>query len=346
MNSKLKSSILLVALLVSSCSIDSTTESSSPYSDYLQYSENLAKNLSSERIETRNNLINSLDSNNTFKMLLSEEKADINNLILIDAIAKGIKTISDQGFTIPSETHNNIAALDDGKGKIQFVVKAIGLTQEVQGGLTPELVSIFERYRKAFGYYGGPTTQYDANKNLIGEIKESYDLTPIFGVIDGKNPKVIDAITQAKIDGISSWSNEEDAIYSYLSDRKAYNQYLADNYPKSKHYIQYDIEISAKELYDAYQANEVAADERFKNKRVLVYGKISDIGKDILNDPYLSLGVGYLESVTCYFDKESNSHIASVSKGLKIEIIGTIKGSGMLGTGVILNKCSIWSINH
>jgi hypothetical protein len=73
--------------------------------------------------------------------------------------------------------------------------------------------------------------------------------------------------------------------------------------------------ISAKDLYDAYKANEVAADEKFKGKRLVVYGKIKDISKNIADQPSVTLDAGTLSFVDCRFPKDKTSQLAPLQKG-------------------------------
>lgn len=89
-----------------------------------------------------------------------------------------------------------------------------------------------------------------------------------------------------------------------------------------------------------YNANEVAADEKYKNKKIAVAGTIGSIAKDVMNDPYISLQVGYLQNVNCYFSDENNKLIAKLSKGQKVVIIGKCQGF-IVGT-VVLKECTIW----
>src|SRR3954468_1002371 len=49
-----------------------------------------------------------------------------------------------------------------------------------------------------------------------------------------------------------------------------------------------DINVTADELVQAYKANEVAADQRFKGKILLVSGTVDTIGKDVMDTPYVS----------------------------------------------------------
>ena len=51
------------------------------------------------------------------------------------------------------------------------------------------------------------------------------------------------------------------------------------------------IKVSAEALYNAYNQNQVAADAKYKGNLVEMTGVIGSIGKDILNNPYVTLRV-------------------------------------------------------
>jgi hypothetical protein len=87
------------------------------------------------------------------------------------------------------------------------------------------------------------------------------------------------------------------------------------------------ITISANVLYHAYDANEVAADEKYKGKSVKITGKVQSIGKDILGSPYVVIGgSGMLDGVQCVFATSETSPLASLSKGQTVTISGTVSG--------------------
>ncbi len=99
--------------------------------------------------------------------------------------------------------------------------------------------------------------------------------------------------------------------------------------------------VMADELFNAYKANEVAADQRFKGKVISVTGNVQSIGKDILDNPYLTIGAGTMsefESVQASFPKESGSALAAISKGQKVTVICKANGKLM---NVLLGECSI-----
>ena len=76
--------------------------------------------------------------------------------------------------------------------------------------------------------------------------------------------------------------------------------------------------ISAATLIAAYEANEVAADEKFKGKLIEVTGVIDSIAKDILGDPYVTLGSGKdfeIAHVQAMFPASAAKQLAGLRKG-------------------------------
>ncbi len=100
-----------------------------------------------------------------------------------------------------------------------------------------------------------------------------------------------------------------------------------------------DIKISSTQLYDAYTANEVAADNSYKGKVIAVTGTVDGVGKDIMDDTYITLvGDGVIGSVQCFISKDFISKAATVSKGTTITITGTCDGKMM---NVLLKDCTM-----
>jgi len=94
---------------------------------------------------------------------------------------------------------------------------------------------------------------------------------------------------------------------------------------------------SAKQLMAEYMGNEVRADENFKGKVFWVTGTVKDIGKDILNKPYITLNsTDLIRSVQCYIDDKQA--LSSLEKGAQVTIKGTCKG---LMVNVLMKDCEI-----
>jgi hypothetical protein len=88
------------------------------------------------------------------------------------------------------------------------------------------------------------------------------------------------------------------------------------------------VPIPAKVVYNYYEANEVKADNDLKNKWGIVTGKISKIGKDIMDTPYVALDSNdEIFSVQCMFTNAGEIRkLADLSIGQDISIAGTCKG--------------------
>ena len=102
------------------------------------------------------------------------------------------------------------------------------------------------------------------------------------------------------------------------------------------------IEVSAQDLWDAFEENEIAAEEKYKGKLIKITGIVSDINsKDFLTDDNILLEVDgtYWGCVQCNFNSANAKAIANVQKGKKVTIIGTC---GDLSTfNVMINHCEL-----
>lgn len=96
--------------------------------------------------------------------------------------------------------------------------------------------------------------------------------------------------------------------------------------------------MTADELFQEYDANEVAADQRLKSKRVRVLGIVDRIGKDdVMGTPFVSFKVSSrsIASVQAMFDKDSD--VATLAPGVSMATVCTADGK-MLWS-VILRHC-------
>ena len=99
--------------------------------------------------------------------------------------------------------------------------------------------------------------------------------------------------------------------------------------------------LTAQQLFSEYEANEVAADLKYKGKVLLVTGVVTDIGKDIFDTPFIEMSLDQfgLEGVRCKFAEKEVPGIASISKGQTITVKG--KGDGKLVFSVELRGCTL-----
>lgn len=95
------------------------------------------------------------------------------------------------------------------------------------------------------------------------------------------------------------------------------------------------ISITSEQLYKEYEANEIAADQKYKNRAVKVSGTLRSIGKTIGDKPYLNLSTGaFSHQVMVLFPADQyNDKLATFKRGDRIELTGTCTGMtlGMVG---------------
>jgi len=97
--------------------------------------------------------------------------------------------------------------------------------------------------------------------------------------------------------------------------------------------------VTADGIYAEYKANEVAANQKYKDQIITVSGTIMDIGTDIAGDPYVVLGgTGFLDGVQGSFATSESTSIAGLSKGKQATIKGKCDGFMAM---VEMSQCSL-----
>jgi len=103
--------------------------------------------------------------------------------------------------------------------------------------------------------------------------------------------------------------------------------------------------LSANDLIQAYIKNEVTADSKYNGKVVAIYGRIEEIGKDIMDEAYITIGnvsSDFMDrSVQCSFTESELGSFGGLSKGMQVTIKGRVDGLMM---NVRVNECRITDI--
>jgi len=99
--------------------------------------------------------------------------------------------------------------------------------------------------------------------------------------------------------------------------------------------------IELAKLMDAFDENQLAAEEQYKGKLIQVRGKISNIAEDITGNPYVSLkhptDAYSLTQLKCVFTDKSA--VTALKKDASVTLQGTVKNQTI---GVIeLKDCSV-----
>lgn len=93
-----------------------------------------------------------------------------------------------------------------------------------------------------------------------------------------------------------------------------------------------EVTTTGAELAEAYEANEIKANQDYKGKLAEITGTVENIGES-LGSTYITLASGKdfsIVSVQCFFkDKDEIAKIAELSKGTEVTVVGKIDGLSM-----------------
>ena len=97
--------------------------------------------------------------------------------------------------------------------------------------------------------------------------------------------------------------------------------------------------ISANDLYEEFDKNEIAAEAKYKGKDVVVTGVVVDVKKNIVGQPLVNLDAGTLRYVSCRFPKTSTSLLIHIQKGENVKF--ACKVGHKIITTIHLSDCSV-----
>jgi hypothetical protein len=97
--------------------------------------------------------------------------------------------------------------------------------------------------------------------------------------------------------------------------------------------------ITANDLYEAFDSNEISAESRYKGKEIIITGNITNIKKNIAGQPIVRIDAGMLKFISARFPKNSMNQLASMKKGVKAKFLCVVEYK-ILRT-VHLSNCSI-----
>jgi hypothetical protein len=98
------------------------------------------------------------------------------------------------------------------------------------------------------------------------------------------------------------------------------------------------MEVSASDLFAAYEANEVAADNQYKGKQLAVSGTVAGINKDFTDEVYVEIGTAN-EFMSIHARDIDPAVAAGLQKGTKITVV--CEGAGLMMGSPILNECAV-----
>lgn len=109
---------------------------------------------------------------------------------------------------------------------------------------------------------------------------------------------------------------------------------------KDKQEEQPDLTITASELSKAYDSNEVKADQQYKDKLVLISGKVKSI-EVMAGQTFIVLDSGNPSSITdiqCFLNDSEKDKASELQKGNNVSLQGKVDGKSI---NVSINKGTI-----
>jgi len=103
------------------------------------------------------------------------------------------------------------------------------------------------------------------------------------------------------------------------------------------------VSARAKELFDEYHANEVAADLKYKGRDVLIVGTVQSIDKNVLNNVVVRLSTRNKFQPVSVTLKRSNRNAAAAFKKGDI-LTFDCKGDGMLTGSPSMKECDLFDL--
>lgn len=95
--------------------------------------------------------------------------------------------------------------------------------------------------------------------------------------------------------------------------------------------------VHATQLADEYKDNEFAADEKYKNKIVLVRGNITHFS-EVFGTATVQLEAGLITNIVCNMKKSQKPLLAQLKKGQDVLIVGKVTGKSL---GIGMSGCLV-----
>ena len=257
-----------------------------------------------------------------------------------------------------------------------ITITTIAITMSAQAGLTPKHFGQLKDWAEQNGYFykgkdanlGFPCYVFGSNQEIYGFVPITSDTADeaINALIAStatfrKATSIIresysDGYKEGMADGVERQKNAASQSYSDghregMADGMERQRNLAKTGPQvvtpvatpatidqESQAALTPIEVTANEIYQAYEDNQIVADDRFKDKDIIVTGVVDDIKRDLVGNPYVTLETGTYWSVQCIFPKEDVAVLIKLSKGQKVRIAGKVTGTTM---NVRLEHCRL-----
>ncbi len=275
----------------------------------------------------RTALLEQIEANELYKTLVTEKVVTAEYLPLVENLGYSLGSLRTNGkyeLTRDFKRKGN-------KEHVKFCELVASL--HGCGGFSSDILEIFDRYKTKYGLY-------QTEEKVVGDEKvEPFNLLYAFGALNSKNEDLLEELVHARGKEIMKSSRKDDLLYPHLWQQDALNDQLGKVNKDSE--LHYEMAIDSKDLYKAYEENEVSADNKMKGKRIAVTGRLQGVSKDMMGKPYAILKSGdFFGEVNCYLPNDKKT--SSLKKGEKLTLVGTCEGINSVTETVSVENCLIY----
>lgn len=155
------------------------------YSDYFIKNDSIISSKDFNRL-VRDKLLTRIKNNEIYKKLVDNKEVEFEHLKALHIICSGIITL--HSYDVYSLGESEMQSLTSDER--DFVFGIISLSMISSGGVTMEIVEVFERYKKKFRLFGqkGYFLIHGGEEAPIN-ITKNFDLSPFFLLIKGSFKK-------------------------------------------------------------------------------------------------------------------------------------------------------------
>jgi len=141
---------------------------------------------------------------------------------------------------------------------------------------------------------------------------------------------------------LKSTKTPEERAQNEASQQQTRENRMAEQEAKRQAKIDQATKITPSKLFREFKANEIAANQKYNNKPVLMTAKISEITESITGKPEIAFFVDSygIERITCTFPRDARDQIAQLRKGQQITLYGVVSVF-VLGSHLSIDKCDL-----
>lgn len=334
---KQKLIFFLSLILVIGCNQSTETKQIEKETKYEKWLNKNISAIDSNVKRIRDSVYTEYQHNPIYKRLYIDSSVVDTYVVIVEQLGYLLLTRMEHRFMLYDDRMKYIEQIPGGT---DFLLTAGFLA--FRGEYIPEFESLIHRYYKKYGYYGTiNNTIQKRDKSELTTFKYNLFYGELY--VDAANQKALEAMAQASSLSWFKWekTNPTTEMGAYMHPQFVFQEefysYLKSLYPNSSFLPEYDYLLTPQKLHEAYKQNEVAADRKYKGKKIQLTGIITRIAKNAFDRPYITISTDdYFSDINCWVKEDE---VMGLVRNQQATLIGTCDGLFM--GSVFLKDCSL-----